>query len=51
MNLLNKRYLDDVSWQLALIVEKILTICASLEYITFTHIPREWNGVVDFLAK
>lgn len=36
---------------MALIVEQILTLCASLEHITFNHIPREWNGVADCLAK
>lgn len=51
MNLLNRRHLDDVSWHLSLIDEQSLNLCASLEFVTFTHIPREWNGVVDCLAK
>ncbi|XP_057836070.2 uncharacterized protein LOC131046358 [Cryptomeria japonica] len=51
VNLLKRQYMDNVSWQLALIVEQILTLCASLEHVTFNHIPREWNGVADCLAK
>lgn len=50
VNLLNRRHLDGVSWHLALIVDQILDLCASLES-AFTHIPREWNGVADCLAK
>lgn len=32
-------------------MEHILFLCASLESVTFTHIPQEWNGVADCLAK
>lgn len=39
VNLLNRKHLDDVSWNLALIVEQILNLCTSLEYVTFIHIP------------
>lgn len=51
VNLLNKKNFDGVSWHLALIAKQILNLYASLECITFTHIPREWNGVSDCLAK
>ncbi|XP_057832730.2 uncharacterized protein LOC131043536 [Cryptomeria japonica] len=51
VNLLNRRHLDEVSWHLALIVDQILNLCASLESDSFTHIPRDWNEVADCLAK
>lgn len=50
MNLLNRQDLKDISWYLAY-VKQILTICASLELVTFNHIPREWNTMADCLAK
>ncbi|XP_059067440.1 uncharacterized protein LOC131858265 [Cryptomeria japonica] len=51
VNLLNKWTLDDVSWHLASVVKQILNLCASLDSITFNHIPREWDRVADCLAK
>ncbi|XP_059065899.1 uncharacterized protein LOC131857393 [Cryptomeria japonica] len=51
VSLLNRQHLDGVIWHLALIVDWILNLCASLEFVSFTHVPREWNGVTDCLAK
>ncbi|XP_057826766.2 uncharacterized protein LOC131038370 [Cryptomeria japonica] len=41
VNLKNKKTFRDVSWHLALIVKQVLNLCASLDSISFTHIPRE----------
>ena len=49
--LLNQQHSKVVSWKLALIADRIHTLCTSLESFTFIHIPREWNIVVDCLAK
>lgn len=51
VTLLNEQPLDDVSWHLAFLIRQIIWLCGSLEYVTFIYIPREWNGVVDCLAK
>ncbi|XP_059070446.1 uncharacterized protein LOC131860096 [Cryptomeria japonica] len=51
LTLLNKQRLEDVGWQLVLIINQILQLCASLEFVSFCHILREWNGVMDCLAK
>ncbi|XP_059064386.1 uncharacterized protein LOC131856563 [Cryptomeria japonica] len=51
VNLLNRWHLDGVSWHFVFIVEQILNLFASLESVTFTHIPREWNGLAGCLAK
>ena len=32
-------------------VRQILYLCGALEFISFRHIPREWNKVADCLAK
>lgn len=32
-------------------MDQIHNLCTSLESITFTHIPREWNSVANCLAK
>ena len=32
-------------------VKLIIQFCNSLDYVSFMHIPREWNRVVDWLAK
>ena len=37
--------------KLALIVDQIHNMSTSLESVSLTHIPREWNSVVDFLVK
>ena len=34
-----------------MIVDQIHTLCTSLEYVTFIHIPREWNSIANCLAK
>lgn len=48
---LNKRYFQGLVWRLVLIVKKILHLASKFEHILFIHIPREWNRVVDCLAK
>ena len=39
------------NWKIASIVREILHLSSLLDWISFCHIPREWNGVVDILAK
>ena len=51
IHLLNQEHSKVVSWKLALIVDKIHHLSTSLESISFTHFPREWNSVADCLAK
>ncbi|XP_057871389.2 uncharacterized protein LOC131077832 [Cryptomeria japonica] len=51
VDMLNNQRLDGVSWHLALMVRQILSVCSSLESVSFCHIPREWNTVADCLAK
>ena len=51
IRLLNQQHSEVVSWKLALIVHQIHHLSTSLESVSFTHIPREWNSVADFLAK
>ena len=51
IHLLNQQHSEAISWKLALIVDHIHTSCNSLEFVTFIHIPREWNSVIDCLAK
>ena len=51
MNLLNRWNLVDVDWHLALVIQKITHLCNSLDYVSFMHIPRKWNGVANCLAK
>ena len=41
----------DVDWHLALFIQQINQLCNSLDFVSFMHIPREWNSVADFLAK
>ena len=51
IRLLNQQYSEVVSWKSALIVDHIHHLSTSLGFVTFTHIPREWNSVADCLAK
>ncbi|XP_059064913.1 uncharacterized protein LOC131856963 [Cryptomeria japonica] len=51
VHLWSRQYLENVSWCLSLVVNQIHDLCASLDSVSFIHIPREWNGVVDCLAK
>ena len=51
VTLLTLQLLEDVSWQLAFVVNHTLLFCTSLEFVSFNYIPREWNKVVDCLAK
>ena len=49
--MINNKSLDDSNQQIASIVREILHLSILLEWISFCHIPREWNGVADILAK
>ena len=40
-----------VDWHLALVIQQIIQLCNSLDFVSFMHIPHEWNGVADCLAK
>jgi len=51
INLLNERKISDINWQLASVVQRILQVSSRLEEASFVHIPREWNRVVNCLAK
>lgn len=51
VNMLSSQELEDVSWQLAVVVKQILFFSSSFQFIRFTYIPREWNRNVDCLAK
>ncbi|XP_059076968.1 uncharacterized protein LOC131876166 [Cryptomeria japonica] len=51
INLLIKQKVEDVSWQLAGVVQQILQVSSLMELVTFIHIPREWNRAADCLAK
>ena len=43
--------LGHVYWHLAMVIQQIIQLYNSLDSMSFMHIPREWNGVVDCLAK
>ena len=49
--MLNNQSLEDVNWKLASLARQILSLCSSLDSISFHHIPHKWNRVVDCLAK
>ena len=51
IRLLNQQHFEVVSWKLVFIANYIYNLSTSLEFVTFTHIPREWNSVVDCLVK
>ena len=51
VNLLNSQNFVHVDWHLALIIQQIIQLCNSLDSMFFMHIPCEWNGVADCLAK
>ena len=51
VDMLNNQRLEDASWQLASLARQILSLCSSLDSVSFRHIPREWNRVADCLAK
>ena len=51
IRLLNQQHSEVVSWKLDLITDQIHNLSTSLESVSFTHILREWNSVVDCLAK
>ena len=36
---------------MALVIQQIIQLSNSLDSVSFKHIPWEWNGVVDCLAK
>lgn len=49
--LLNQMQCTEASWRLLQVVDQILQLSTSLECVSFQHIPKEWNGVADCLAK
>lgn len=51
VDMLNKGSSKEVNWLLDSVVQQIHRISSSLESFLFIHIPREWNKVVDCLAK
>ena len=51
VNLLSSQELDDVSWQLATIVNQIILLSNSFQFIRFTYIHHEWNRAANCLAK
>ena len=51
VDMINNQRVDDSSWQIASLVREILHLSNFLDGISFCHIPREWNGVADVLAK
>ena len=51
VDMLNNQSLEDVTWKLASLAKKILSLCSLLDSVSFRHIPREWNRVADCLAK
>ncbi|XP_059070269.1 uncharacterized protein LOC131859968 [Cryptomeria japonica] len=51
IDMLNTHQLEDANWQLARVIRKKLNLCSSLEYISFSHFPCEWNKVANCLAK
>ena len=48
--LINQNW-ENVNWELASLGRQILSLCRSLDAVSFRHIPREWNKVADCLAK
>ena len=51
VDMLNKLSWENVNWRLASLAKQTLSLCSSLDSVSFHHIPREWNRVVDCLAK
>ncbi|XP_057844458.2 uncharacterized protein LOC131053828 [Cryptomeria japonica] len=51
IDMLSTQSLGDINWQLAMVARQILNLCLSLEYISFSHIPHEWNRFADWLAQ
>ena len=49
--MLNKKSLENINWRLASLARKTLSLCSSLDSISFCHIPLEWNRAADCLAK
>ena len=51
VDMINNQRVDDSSWKIASLVREILHLSSFVDGISFCHIPREWNGVADVLAK
>jgi ribonuclease HI len=51
IDLLNRRQLEEVNWQLAVVVKQIVALGNTLDSVVFCHVPREWNKVADCLAR
>ena len=50
VDMLNNQSLENVDWRLATLARQTLSLCSSLDFVSFHHIPREWNIVADCLA-
>ena len=51
VDILNSQNLKNVSWQLATLARRTLSLFNSLDSVSFFHIAREWNIVVDCFSK
>ena len=51
VDMLNNQSLENVNWRLASLARQTLILCSSLDSISFRNILREWNRVMDCLAK
>ena len=51
VDILKSQSLENVNEQLAALVRQTLSLCNSVDSVSFRHIPREWNRVADCLAK
>ena len=51
VDMLNNQSWENVNWKLASLARQILSLCSSLDFFSFRHIPRKWNRVADFFAK
>ena len=49
--MLNNQSLENVNWKLASLARQILSLCSTLDSVSFRHIAYEWNKVADCLAK
>ena len=49
--IINNHIVDDSNWKIVSIVREIIHLSGLLDWISFCHILREWNGVADILEK
>ena len=51
VDMLNNQSLENFNWRLSSLARQTLSLCSSLDFVSFRHIPREWNRGADCLAK